>query len=302
VTTEFSARPWIWQYDSQVSEDWFNVLITPRKANSMLHYRTHELGPEQDWVVFVHGAGGSSSIWFKQAKEFRKHFNVLMIDLRGHGRSAGLSEAGRVNRKYTFQDIGREILEVLDHLRIQAAHFVGISLGTIIIRTIGEIAPARIRSMILGGAITRLNFRSKTLVFLGNCMKRFVPYLWLYRLFAWIIMPKKRHEKSRLLFINEAKKLCQKEFIRWFKLTYEVNPLLNYFEEKEIPVPTLYLMGEEDYMFLPPLRRIVAKHKHCILKIIEDSGHVCNLDRPDLFNFLSISFIKDQFQLRSLAS
>jgi pimeloyl-ACP methyl ester carboxylesterase len=85
-------------------------------------------------------------------------------------------------------------------------------------------------------------------------------------------------------------------------LTYEVNPLLNYFEEKEIPVPTLYLMGEEDYMFLPPLRRIVAKHKHCILKIIEDSGHVCNLDRPDLFNFLSISFIKDQFQLRSLAS
>jgi hypothetical protein len=46
-------------------------------------------------------------------------------------------------------------------------------------------------------------------------------------------MPK-RHEQSRLLFINEARKLCQKEFIRWFKLTYEINPLLNYFEEKEI--------------------------------------------------------------------
>jgi pimeloyl-ACP methyl ester carboxylesterase len=115
-------------------------------------------------------------------------------------------------------------------------------------------------------------------------------------------MPKKRHEQSRLLFINEARKLCQKEFIRWFKLTYEINPLLNYFEEKEIAVPTLYLMGEEDYMFLPPLKRIVAKHKHCILKILENSGHVCNLDRPDLFNFLSISFIKDQLQFKSLAS
>jgi len=158
------------------------------------------------------------------------------------------------------------------------------------------------RSMILGGAITRLNFRSNCLVFLGNCMKRFIPYLWLYRLFAWIIMPKKRHEQSRILFINEARKLCQKEFIRWFKLTYEINPLLNYFEEKEIAVPTLYLMGEEDYMFLPPLKRIVAKHKHCILKILENSGHVCNLDRPDLFNFLSISFIKEQLQFKSLAS
>jgi pimeloyl-ACP methyl ester carboxylesterase len=268
----------------------------------MLHYRTYELGPQIEWVVFVHGAGGSSSIWFKQAKEFKKHFNVLMVDLRGHGRSASLGEAGRSSRRYTFEDISREILEVLDHLRIQAAHFVGISLGTIIIRTIGEIAPARMRSMILGGAITRLNLRSKSLVFLGNCLKRFVPYLWLYRLFAWIIMPKKRHQKSRLLFINEAKKLCQKEFIRWFKLTYEVNPLLNYFEEKEIAVPTLYLMGEEDYMFLPPLKRIVEKHKHCILKILENSGHVCNVDRPDLFNFLSISFIKKQLHLRSLAS
>jgi pimeloyl-ACP methyl ester carboxylesterase len=268
----------------------------------MLHYRTYELGAQQEWVVFVHGAGGSSSIWVKQAREFKKHFNVLMIDLRGHGKSADLADSGRVRPKYTFEDISREILEVLDHLRIQAAHFVGISLGTIIVRAIGEIAPARIRSMILGGAITRLNLRSKGLVFLGNCFKRFVPYLWLYRLFAWIIMPKKRHEKSRLLFINEAKKLCQKEFIRWFKLTYEINPLLNYFEEKEIPVPTLYLMGEEDYMFLPPLKRIVAKHKHCILRILENSGHVCNVDRPDLFNFFSISFIKDQLQLKSLAS
>lgn len=267
----------------------------------MLHYRTYELGSGHEWVVFVHGAGGSSSIWFRQAREFKKHFNVLMIDLRGHGKSANLVEACKTQRKYTFEDISLEILEVLDHLRIQAAHFVGISLGTIIIRTLGEIAPARIRSMILGGAITRLSFRSKSLVFLGNCLKRFVPYLWLYSLFAWIIMPKKRHEKSRLLFINEAKKLCQKEFVRWFKLTYELNPLLNYFEEKEIAVPTLYLMGEEDYMFLPPLKRIVAKHKHCILKILENSGHVCNVDRPDLFNFFSISFIKDPLQLKSQA-
>ncbi len=267
----------------------------------MLHFKTYQLGPQQEWVVFVHGAGGSSSIWFKQVREFTKHFNVLMVDLRGHGKSANQSE-NRSRRKYTFEDIGGEIVEVLDHLRIQAAHFVGISLGTIIIRAIGEIAPARMRSMILGGAITRLNFRSNCLVFLGNCMKRFVPYLWLYKLFAWIIMPKKRHQQSRLLFINEAKKLCQKEFVRWFKLTYELNPLLNYFEEKEIPIPTLYLMGEEDYMFLPPLKRIVRKHRHCVLRVLQNSGHVCNVDRPDLFNLFSISFIKDQLQYRSLAS
>lgn len=267
----------------------------------MLHYWKYEKTPQNDWVVFVHGAGGSSSIWFKQLREFRKHFNVLMIDLRGHGKSRNAAEGVKSLGRYTFEDISREILEVLDHLRIRTAHFVGISLGTIIIRAIGEIAPLRIRSMILGGAITRLNVRSKILVMLGNTFKRFIPYLWLYSLFAWIIMPRKRHQKSRYLFIHEARKLCQKEFIRWFRLTYEVNPLLDYFEEKEIPIPTLYLMGEEDYMFLPPLKQIIRKHRHCILKIIENSGHVCNVDRPELFNLLSISFIKEQASLNTVA-
>ena len=84
-------------------------------------------------------------------------------------------------------------------------------------------------------------------------------------------------------------------------MTADINPLLNYFEEKEISIPTLYLMGEEDYMFLPPLKQITRRHKHCILKIIENSGHVCNIDRPDLFNLFSISFIRELTSPEALA-
>jgi pimeloyl-ACP methyl ester carboxylesterase len=36
---------------------------------------------------FVHGAGGSSSIWFKQIRDFKKQYNVLLLDLHGHGDS-----------------------------------------------------------------------------------------------------------------------------------------------------------------------------------------------------------------------
>ena len=105
-------------------------------------------------------------------------------------------------------------------------------------------------------------------------------------------MPRKRHRKSRLLFINEAKKLCQKEFIRWFRLTSKVNPLLRFFREKEMPLPTLYLMGDEDHLFLPPVKQLVSRHKHSMLKVIKDSGHVCNVDQPEEFNRHSIDFIR----------
>ena len=260
----------------------------------MLHYRTYEQGPETDWVVFVHGAGGSSSIWFKQIRDFKEHFNVLLVDLRGHGASQEVACAADVEKRkrYTFEDLSREVIEVMEHLHIERAHFVGISLGSIIIRTIGEIAPGRVHSMILGGAVVRLNLRSRFLVRMGHLFKRVMPYIWLYSLFAWIFMPKRRHRQSRLLFIREAKKLCQKEFIRWFKLTAEAKSLLRFFEEKEIPVPTLYLMGEEDYMCLPPVRSLVERHHHSTLHIFEDCGHVCNVDRPDLFNRDAVAFIQ----------
>lgn len=257
----------------------------------MLYYKEYKSSEERDWVVFVHGAGGSSSIWFSQLRDFKKHFNVLMIDLRGHGKSKDLLQK-YYEEDYSFEFISKDIIEVLDHLNIEKAHFIGVSLGTIIIRTIGEIAPERVKSAILCGAITRLNVRSRILVFLGHMFKRFVPYMWLYKFFAWIIMPRKRHAKSRNLFIREAKKLYQKEFLRWFKLTNEVNPLLKYFKEKEVESPMLYIMGSEDHMFLPPVRQIVNKHKNSTLQVIKNCGHVCNVERPGAFNRLSIQYLK----------
>lgn len=242
-------------------------------------------------MVFIHGAGGSSSIWFSQLRDFKKHFNVLLVDLRGHGKSKDLLQK-YYEEDYSFEFISQDVIDVLDHLNIEKAHFIGVSLGTIIIRTIGEIAPERVKSAVLCGAITRLNIRSRILVFLGHTFKRFIPYMWLYKFFAWIIMPKKRHAKSRNLFIREAKKLYQKEFMRWFKLTNEVNPLLRYFKEREVKSPMLYVMGSEDHMFLPPVRSIVREHKNSSLRVIENCGHVCNVERPNAFNRLSIEYLK----------
>lgn len=244
-----------------------------------------------EWVVFIHGAGGSSSIWYKQLRSFKDEFNILLIDLRGHGQSQEMFQHFFTN-DYNFENISQDVVDVLDHLKIEKGHFVGISLGTIIIRTICEIAPDRVQSLILGGAVTRLNIRSKFLVAFGNAVKRLVPFMWLYRFFAWIIMPRKRNAESRMLFISQAKKLAQSEFLKWFKLTNDLNPLLKYFNEKDSMLPTLYLMGDQDYMFLPQVMALVKKHEFSRLSIIENSGHVCNVEQPEVFNNLSIEFIR----------
>ena len=53
----------------------------------MLHYTTYLKDKSAPWVTFIHGAGGSSSIWYKQVRDFKSDYNVLLIDLRGHGKS-----------------------------------------------------------------------------------------------------------------------------------------------------------------------------------------------------------------------
>ena len=149
----------------------------------MLNYTLYRSKDAAPWVTFVHGAGGSSSIWFKQIRSFSKFFNLLLIDLRGHGASK-TNLLMSAKEAYTFNAIADDIIEVLDHEKIEKSHFIGISLGTILIRQIAEMQPKRVVSMTMGGAILKFNVRSRILIFLGNMTKSIVPYMWIYKVFA----------------------------------------------------------------------------------------------------------------------
>ncbi len=259
----------------------------------MISYTLYKHENSKEWVTFVHGAGGSSAIWYKQIRAFQEHFNILLLDLRGHGASNKTKAASKKNA-YTFQSIVDDVLEVMEHINLLNSHFVGISLGTIVIRKLAEEHPEKVKTMILGGAILKMNFRSQLLMRLGTLFKYILPYLVLYKFFAFVIMPRKNHKQSRNLFINEAKKVYQKEFIKWFKLTAEINPILKWFRQVELNIPTLYIMGEEDYLFLPSVKQVAENHyKTAKLFVFQNCGHVVNLDQAALFNQKVIAFIKN---------
>lgn len=256
---------------------------------SLLSYTTHIHNSSNQWVTFIHGAGGSTSIWFKQIRAFKQHFNLLLVDLRGHGNS----KEQATDEKYTFDLVSQDVIEVLDDLNIQRSHFVGISLGTILIRNLAKNHASRINSMILAGAIFKLDLRSQILMKSGVLLKSIIPYILLYQFFAFIIMPKKNHAASRKLFVKEAKKLQQKEFIKWFRLASEINPLLKEFRKTDTQIPTLFVMGSEDHLFLKPITKLVANHASASLTVVPESGHVVNVEKPLVFNNAAIAYIQE---------
>jgi len=259
----------------------------------MIHYNEYsKKNIKREWITFVHGAGGSSTIWKKQIPFFSKAFNLVLVDLSGHGYS--ISKSNKKSKdKISFESILDDVLEVLDKLNIKKSHFIGISLGTVVINQLVTKEPSRILKMVLGGATLELNFTSRFMMYFAYATKSIVPYMWLYRLYAFIVMPSKTDRESRKLFIQEAKRMNQKEVARWFRLTPRVLPLLKFFKNINTDIPTLYIMGNKDYMFLSSIKKIVKNQPNAKLKIFNNCGHVVNIENPEKFNTTSLKFLKD---------
>lgn len=96
-------------------------------------------------VVFIHGAQNDHSIWILQTRYFAHHgFNVLAVDLPGHGRSKGAALA-------SVEAIAGWVLALLDAVGVDQAMLVGHSMGSLIALEAAYQAPDRVSKLALVG-------------------------------------------------------------------------------------------------------------------------------------------------------
>jgi len=253
----------------------------------MFHYQVLRKGPDRQWVILLHGLGGSSSIWYKQVDAYARHANVVLVDLYGHGKTRDTLPA------YSFEALAAGVFCVMDELELESAHITGISLGSILASVMGAIAPHRVNSLILGGAVPGLNLRSRFLLHAAKVLRYAMPYMWLYRLFALIMMPRRRHAKSRGIFVREAKKLGRPEFLKWYRMLQAFPRIHRNLSRRlrDTNVPKLFISGSEDHLFLRMVKNYVRTDPLASLHILERCGHVCNIENPGEFNQASLGYM-----------
>ena len=88
----------------------------------LLNYEILKVSANHEWVVMIHGAGGSTRTWKYQTPAFQEDYNILLIDLRDHGFSK--FEELQIPKTYSFGLITKDIKRVIDHLDIKMAHFM----------------------------------------------------------------------------------------------------------------------------------------------------------------------------------
>ena len=256
----------------------------------MLNYKILNLDKNAEWVTFIHGFGGDMSFWNPQIDEFIKVFNVLLIDLRGHGQSKIQS-----NTTYSLKLAVDDVLKVLDFLNISKTHLIGSSFGTIIVKAFANDYPERTLKIILTGAIFKLDKYQNFLLSMGRILHPLVGYNGILKVFTRILMAGKNQKKERTFVIKIGKNLGRDEFKKWSIIAKTLRPDLFKIWSSKSEIPTLIVMGSEDKLFLPQAKKAVANLTDITLKIINKCGHVVNLAKPKDFNKLALDFLTSQY-------
>jgi 3-oxoadipate enol-lactonase len=74
-------------------------------------------------IIFSNSLGTNYQIWQPQINFFKKNYFIVCYDTRGHGASTA------PQGPYSIEQLGTDVVNLLDHLNIQKANFCGISMG-----------------------------------------------------------------------------------------------------------------------------------------------------------------------------
>lgn len=118
-------------------------------ARIRLHYRS-DGDRSRPCLVLSNSLGTDLSMWDAQAERIAADFFVVRYDTRGHGQS------GDGPGPASIDDLGHDVLALLDHLDIEQASFCGISMGGMTGQWLGINAPGRIRRLVLANTAAKI--------------------------------------------------------------------------------------------------------------------------------------------------
>jgi 3-oxoadipate enol-lactonase len=108
-------------------------------------------GPEgAPALVLSNSLGTNFSMWDPELPAFEKRLRILRYDTRGHGQSSVTPGP------YRIEQLGRDVLHVLDRLSLKRVHFCGLSLGGMTGMWLGINAPERLQKLILCNTAARI--------------------------------------------------------------------------------------------------------------------------------------------------
>jgi len=227
------------------------------------------LSEGREVVLFIHGAGGGQYTWSYQKAFFEKRFNLIIIELPGHGASEGEGE----------EEIGRyaeHVYSFLKALALSNVFLVGHSMGGAITQTLALKHAEVIKGIILVGTGARLRVFP---MILDRIRSDFAETVRKITQFAY-----SRNTPSEVIDRGVADMMrCRPEILYGDFLACDRFDIMA--ELDKINVPTLIMCGDQDQ--LTPVKYsqfLLQRIKGSRLEVLPGAGHMVMMESAGTFN------------------
>jgi 3-oxoadipate enol-lactonase len=250
-----------------------------------------QTGGDGDAILFWPSLLMSGEMWSAQASHFAGRHRVLLIDPPGHGQSQPLTST------FTFDECVRAIVDVLDGLGIDRAHFVGNSWGGMIGGTFAATQPDRIGKAVLmnctaSAAGGRQKLEYGLLLRMAGWLGGIRPPLTRSVLKAFLGPTTFRDRPDVVAYVRDAVQAVDLDSGAWAVRSVvprrpDQRALLG-----RVTTPVLVVAGAEDATFPNPETKAMADAiPGSSFVILDGVAHLAALENPTLVNELVADFL-----------
>jgi len=241
-------------------------------------------------LLLIAGLGSDSASWLGVTEGFSPHFQVIVFDNRGSGRSALGHQTCTIGR------MAQDAINLLDLLKIERAHVIGHSMGGYIAQELAVNFPGRIEKLALESTAPVSSERNNALFkdFYGQLQREGCSEAWIRKWLPWLFSPKLLGDSPFIeAFVKNAVRYPYAMKAEGFK--GQISAIASFDARGRtgaIKAETLVIEGKDDALITPQEARALADSiPHSRFKLLGGAAHAVHIENPKLFTDTVLEFL-----------
>jgi pimeloyl-ACP methyl ester carboxylesterase len=241
-----------------------------------LHAERHGRGEP---VVFVHGSGWNSGMWYKQRDYLQSFMEIVLLDLPGHGQSPG-------DGCDSVEEYRDEVYRTIDRLDVRDCYLAGHSLGGAVAMSLALAYPDVLKGIVLIGTGARLRVLPQILQGIRKDKEKTIDTV-VALAFSKAASPALRtHDRDETM-------KCRADVI------YKDFSACDRFDimdsVRTLRIPALIVCGTDDALTPPKYSHYLNRAlENSRLILLEDSGHMVMMEKPEQVNEAIREFVHER--------
>jgi len=240
-----------------------------------LYYEIHGQG---DPLLLIHGLGSSSQDWELQITRFVNHFQIITVDLRGHGKSP------KPPGPYSMTLFAEDVAELLGNLGHSSVHMLGISLGGMVAFQLALDYPELVQSLVVVNSTPEMilhSLKDRIALWQRLMIVRLMGMQKMGKVLAERFLPGPEFDELRQVFVKRWAQNHKPAYLEAMKAVVGWSVLERL---GEINCPALILGSDGDYFPMAEKEAYTRRIPGAKLTIIKNSRHALPAEKPEEFN------------------